>query len=63
MLRICTTYRERLLSVADINDYNLFGSVESIDIPSPLLQATFQSTDNPCLVQNGIHSIVYTYIG
>ena len=50
-------FSERLLTVEDINDIMenfLFGSVESTDIPSPLLQTVFQSTDNPRLGQNGI---------
>ena len=41
----------------DINEIMnnfLFGSVESTDIPSPLLHTAFQSTDNPRLGQNGI---------
>ena len=70
MLRtyIHNLYRERLLimSVEDINNIMenfLFGSVESTDIPSPLLQATFQSTDNPRLGQNGTTLYIYTYVG
>ena len=58
-------FSERQLTLEDINDimeHFLFGSVESTDVPSPLLQTVFQSTDNPRLGQNG-YCIVFCMHG
>ena len=44
---------DNINGVEDFKFY-LLGSVESTDIPSPLLQTIFQSNDNRQLGQNGI---------